>query len=100
MTELIQRYVRLEVSQAAVEDGQGSFEEEDDFSLDDHNPLPMEQYQVNEYTMEDDPEMPSIEGADPDVTAPAAVDQGDSPSRPDPPVDPLPNPGNPPQPKE
>ena len=100
MTELIQRYVRLEVSQQASADGHGSFDEEDDFSLEDHNPLPMEQYEVNEYQMEDDPDMPSVEGSNPDVTAPAVVDQGDSPSRQDPLPDPLPNPGNPPQPKE
>ena len=75
MTELIQQYVRHEVSQAALEDGQGSFEEEDDFTEEDHQPLPWEPYAVNEYEMEADEDMPSVEGAEPagDVTDPAAV---------------------------
>ncbi len=74
MTELIQQYVRHEVSQAASANDQGTFEEEDDFSLDEHYPLPFEKFDVNEYSMSDDPEMPPI--TDPDnpteVTAPAA----------------------------
>ena len=59
MTELIQRYVRLEVSQAASENNQGTFDEEDDFELVEHSPLPFEQYQVNEYKMSEDPDMPT-----------------------------------------
>ncbi len=58
MTELIQRYVRLEVSQAASADGLGTFQEEDDFSVDEIDPLPMTAYAVNEFPMEPDPEMP------------------------------------------
>jgi len=65
MTDLIQRYVRLEVSQAAEADGLGSFEEEDDYSVESHDPLPMERFEVNEYSMEEDPDMPATDDAAP-----------------------------------
>jgi len=58
MTELIQQYVRLEVSQAAEEQDLGTFEQEDDFEESDQEELPFEQYEVSEYEMADDPDMP------------------------------------------
>ena len=58
MTELIQRYVRLEVSQQASADGDGTFQEEDDFSEDEHYPLPFTPFDVNALPMEADPDMP------------------------------------------
>ena len=83
MTQLIQRFVRQEVSQAASDKELGTFDDEDDFSVESLNPLPMEQYSVNEYDMADDPDMPGV----------APVE--DPPSEDDPVVaDPSPNPGD------
>ncbi len=92
METLIQQYVRHEVSQAASAAGEGTFEEEDDFSLDEHYPLPMENYDVNEYEMSDDPEMPSTAPVEdpPPETAPAVVD-----GSPEPPETPAPPPTDP-----
>lgn len=85
MEALIQQYVRQEVSQAASEAGQGTFQEEDDFEVEEHDPLPMENYTVNEYEMADDPDMePPEEEPDPSTghIAPAEPPptEGDEPS--------------------
>lgn len=89
MTELIQMYVRQEVSQAASDAGQGTFDQEDDFSEDDSESLPMENFTVNEYSMEDDPEMPTTAPVD---DPPPTVPEGDA--------DPLPNEGKEPPEKD
>lgn len=76
MEELIQRYVRQEVSQAASADGHGTFEDEDDFAMDDDEGLPFSQFENDELPMEmlADPDMPAAAPVeDPEVvTAPAA----------------------------
>ena len=66
MTELIQLYVRQEVSQQASADNMGTFDEEDDFSDDDPESLPVSQYEVNEYEMSEDPDMLATLGDPPD----------------------------------
>ena len=68
MTELIQLYVREEVSQAASAQNMGTFEEEDDFEEDDEELLPVGQYEVNEYEMAEDPDMQTTLGDPPDST--------------------------------
>lgn len=45
--EMVQKYIREELSAAAVQDGEGSFDEEDDFELDDdEGDLPLTHHQV------------------------------------------------------
>ncbi len=92
MTELIQRYVRLEVSQAASDDGLGTFEEEDDFSLESHDPLPLANYEVNEYEMADDPDMPATDDATPPGDPERDPSTGHIPPAVDPPETPAPSP--------
>ena len=61
MEEMIQRYVRLEVSQAASAQDMGTFEQEDDFTADEADQddfLPLGQFDISELEMEPDPEMP------------------------------------------
>ncbi len=79
MAELVQKYVRETLSMDAAQQGQGTFEEEDDFSEDDHDELDLSGYEVTEYDMQDivdfeeertAPEAP--EGAEPAEDAPAA----------------------------
>ncbi len=79
MDELIQLYVREAVSQKASDQGFGTFEEEDDFSEDDPNPLPMGEFEVNEYEMEDDPDMPEAPGVD-DPTPPGGTPPSGAPA--------------------
>ena len=75
MTELIQLYVRQEVSQAASAQEMGTFDQEDDFSEDDDELMPPAQYEVNEYEMADDPDMQA-----PLDTAPESPPGGTPPS--------------------
>ncbi len=77
MEDMIRMYVRHEVSQAASDQGLGTFEEEDDFSEDEQNPLPFPDYDVNEYDMENDPDMPETAPVEDPPTAPA--DPSESP---------------------
>jgi len=64
MEELVKRYVRNEISMQAQADDLGTFEEEDDFTEDDYEELPLGQFDVTEYEMEDDSDMPRILDAD------------------------------------
>ncbi len=83
--ELVQQYVAEAVSAQAVEDGYGSFEEEDDFEIPDETLLDLSGYEVIEIPMEDEappdaappepapaPPEPSA-GSPGDVPPPAAV---------------------------
>ncbi len=75
MEEMIQMYVRHAVSDAASDQGYGTFEEEDDFGEDDQSPLPFPEYEVNEYEMEDDPDMPETAPVeDPSPGSPATAE--------------------------
>lgn len=63
--QMIAEYVG---SALAVERGEdlGTFEEEDDFTEDDHDELDMSGFEVHEYEMDDDPGMPEPFTVDPD----------------------------------
>ncbi len=87
MDELIRQYVRQEVSQQASADGMGTFEEEDDFELTEHNPLPLGNFDVNEFEMDSDPDMPEV--------APVEPEPGGTPPSDPPPVDGAPAPPGP-----
>ncbi len=52
--ELVQQYVQEAVSAQAVEDGYGSFEEEDDFEDEDERLLDLSGFEVTEFPMEDE----------------------------------------------
>lgn len=61
----IQRYVRSEMMEQYAEQHElGTFEQEDDFTEDDFDALPNSAFEVAEYELEEDPEMPRIEDAD------------------------------------
>jgi len=62
--EQIQRYVRNEMSDYAAEHQFGTFEEEDDFTEEDHDALPGSNFEIPDYELEPDPDMPRIEDAD------------------------------------
>ena len=55
MREMVQAYVRQEISAVASERGMGTFEEEDDFEAEDPSELPLTGFEVTEYAMEDEP---------------------------------------------
>ena len=67
MAEMVQKYVRQEMSVHAKENAMGTFEEEDDFEIDDDQlDLPLSGYEVHEYDMVDEPDptvAPSTEPA-------------------------------------
>ncbi len=66
MRELVQEYVRSEMSQQAAEADMGTFEEEDDFDEEDEALLDLSGFEVHEFEMVDeDPE--GVPGPDPDV---------------------------------
>lgn len=71
LREMIQRAVRNEISRAAVQAGAGSFEDEDDFSIDERDPMD------SPYTIEmeplDDVPRETLDGSD----RPAPVDSQD-----------------------
>ena len=77
MEEMVQKYVRQEVSAQAQDMGYGSFQEEDDFEPEDPSELPLTGYEVTEFAMEDEqvPETPKTEAEAPEpaeaVSAPA-----------------------------
>lgn len=94
--DMIQRYIGTAMQQYAQEENLGTFEEEDDFTEDDHDELVMPSgFEVSDFDMEADAEMPPPF----DVTDPAAVEP---PAEPDPstghipPAAPAASPVNPP----
>ncbi len=93
MQEMIQQYVREELSVQAEADGLGTFEEEDDFELDDEEQMPLSGFEVTEYEL-----VP--EEAEPDASppeGPPVVDEEPSddgpPGASTPPVDGSPSSG-------
>jgi len=92
--EMIQRYVRNEVSQQAAMDNLGTFEEEDDFTEDDTDDLPFSEFDVTDYELEPDPEMPPTDDADPPADEVPTVVNPCVPA--EPPAAPAASPPNPP----
>lgn len=77
LREEMQRYIRTELSQAAAQSGQPTFEEEDDFSEDDPD-IFQTQYNVQE--LQDEGELPpSLDGSETEGSSdePPPVVQGD-----------------------
>ena len=71
MAEMVQKYVRQEMSAHAKENAMGTFEEEDDFDLDDDQlDLPLSGYEVHEYEMVDEPES-TVAPSDPPAPEPS-----------------------------
>ncbi|AZL82755.1 hypothetical protein [Apis mellifera associated microvirus 48] len=80
-TEQIRQYVREEMSRAAAEQGHESFEEADDFSLDDEEDMPLSPYELA--MLEPTPPLQngvSAEGAPP--VGPAATSEVPAASQP------------------
>ncbi len=91
MQELVQQYVRQTVSQAAVDDGYGSFDEEDDFSEEGNYALLVSPYELSEYQMTDEEEVVDAsppEEPDPGPAKPAA----EAPEEPEKPAAPAADP--------
>lgn len=76
LAELVQTYVRQEVSQAASAQGLGTFEEEDDYEIEDPDDLPFSQYEVTEYQMAEEIEV--IDASPPDGEPSSPVPEGDA----------------------
>ncbi len=73
MQELVQQYVRETLSDDAAASDMGTFEEEDDFEVDDENLLDLSGYEVHEFEMvEENPVEDPAPPEDPPVAAPAA----------------------------
>ena len=88
MAEMVQKYVRQEMSVHARENAMGTFEEEDDFNLDDDDQLdlPLSGYEVHEYEMLEEPEPPAAPPAAPPPgpsQEPSATPAEPSPSDPE-----------------
>lgn len=64
LADLIRRMVRTEFSRAAAEEGEESFEEADDFDVEDEDPDPLSAYEINEAAPE------ALEGVRDDDAAP------------------------------
>lgn len=72
MEEMIQQYVRQELSVQAQEQGFGTFEEEDDFEIEDPEEISMSGFEVDEFAMTDEE---AIEDASPPSAAPEASEE-------------------------
>ncbi len=88
MAEMVQKYVRQEMSAHAHENAMGTFQEEDDFDLDDDDQLdlPLSGYEVHEYDMLDEPDPQAAPPATPAPEAsqePPATPAEPSPSDPE-----------------
>ncbi len=74
LAELVQSYVRQEVSQAAQSQGLGTFEEEDDFDVADPDDLHFSPYELTEYQMEEEYTVEDASPAEPpSAEAPAGA---------------------------
>ncbi len=93
--EVIKRYVHYE--RAQLDDPEvGTFEEEDDFTEEDTDQLPLSMHEITEYELEEDPDMPPAQDAseleepntpatgDPEPTDPVAPDPPETPAAPPP----------------
>ncbi len=84
--QLIQRYVQMEHSRLDDEN-LGPFEEEEDFAEDDTDHLPDSLFEINEYELEPDPDMPEVLDA-----SKLTVSTQDAPPVDPPPAEPAPPP--------
>lgn len=82
--EIVQKYIRQGMSVSKEAETLGTFHEEDDFTEDDHDELPTSLFEVTDYEMEPDPEMPETEDAS-DLSEPAA-DEDPPPAEPETPA--------------
>jgi len=84
LEERLKQFIRQEVSQQAVQDDYGSFEDEDDFELEDDDPDPLSDYQIlmmaEDFELEnsDDPalsDMGPVDDALEEAISPSAAGQ-------------------------
>lgn len=73
MRELVQEYVEGALSKHAASQQLGTFKEEDDFEEDDHDLLPMSQYEVHEFDMVEENPLPDAAPAEPSEGEPQAT---------------------------
>jgi len=88
--DMIRSYIRTELSQTALKQEFGTFEEEDDFTEDDFDQLPASLFEIAEYELEADREMPELP-----ADASNLESQGDSPSEETPAAQAIPSEGTP-----
>lgn len=80
LAHLVQMYVRQGLSDAAHEQGLGTFEEEDDFEVGDPDDLPVGSYEVTEYQLTE--EYVAEDAAPPDTPAEPPPPEAETPAIP------------------